>query len=62
MPVGQWLRFRVSVSPTGISWTRSDQATPSTIAVSDTTFRGGYLHIGRSSLDGSLSFRKLSVS
>lgn len=60
--VGQWMRFRVEVSAAAITWSRTDLADAAAITATDATYRGGYLHIGRSSIDGSLSFRKLTVS
>jgi glycerophosphoryl diester phosphodiesterase len=59
---GQWMRFRVEVSANGISWSRADLSAPAIISTADATYRGGYLHIGRSANNGSLSFRNLAVS
>ncbi|MET3805250.1 glycerophosphoryl diester phosphodiesterase [Nakamurella sp. UYEF19] len=58
---GQWMKFRLSVTPSDITWARTDVA-GATISASDRTVRGGYLHLGRSSTDGVLAFRGLSVS
>jgi glycerophosphoryl diester phosphodiesterase len=59
---GQWMRFRVEVAADRMTWSRTDLSSPAVITATDTAYRGGYLHIGRSSNDGSLSFRNLTVS
>lgn len=58
---GQWLKFQLEVTPTRITWSRTDVA-GATVSATDHTYRGGYLHIGRSSTDGVLAFRSLSVN
>jgi hypothetical protein len=58
---GQWMSFALRVTPTTITWSRTDTTNPA-VSVGDSTVRGGYLHIGRSSTDGELAFRSLSIS
>lgn len=58
---GQWMRFKLDVTPTTVTWARLDQAASDVIAVTDSTMRGGYLHVGRSAKDGALSIRRFSV-
>jgi hypothetical protein len=60
--LGQWMKFRLDVTPTSLTWSRTDGSQHARISVDDTFIRGGYLHIGRTSTDGSLSFRRFSVS
>ena len=55
----EWMRFRLEVTPTQLTWIRQDQ--PVQVTATDKSFRGG-LHIGRSSTDGSLAFRRLRVT
>ncbi len=57
---GQWMRFRLEVTPSRLTWSRLDR--PARISVEDKAFRGGYLHLGRASFDGSLSLRGLKVT
>ncbi|MEV6287448.1 glycerophosphodiester phosphodiesterase family protein [Kribbella sp. NPDC051770] len=57
---GRWMKFRLEVTPTKLAWSRLDK--PARITVNDTAFRGGYLHLGRGSLDGTLSLRGLKVT
>lgn len=57
---GQWMRFRLDVTPTTLTWNRLDQ--PATVTVTDKAYRGGYLHLGRASTDGSLALRGLKVT
>jgi glycerophosphoryl diester phosphodiesterase len=58
---GRWMRFRLDVTPTSLTWRRTDGLQPAQVIVSDSQVRGGYLHIGRTSTDGSLSFRRFTV-
>lgn len=62
---GQWMGFRLQVTPNTIAWTRLAAAGATgaefTVTADDGTYRGGYLHIGRSSTDGSAGFRSFSV-
>ncbi|GAB3829867.1 glycerophosphodiester phosphodiesterase [Kribbella italica] len=57
---GRWMKFRLEVTPTRLTWSRLDR--PARITVEDNAFRGGYLHLGRGSLDGTLSLRGLKVT
>jgi glycerophosphoryl diester phosphodiesterase len=57
---GRWMKFRLEVRPSQLVWSRLDR--PARITVEDNTFRGGYLHLGRGSLDGTLSLRGLKVT
>ena len=57
---GQWIDLELQVTPTSIRWSRTDVR--AAVTGSDSTVRGGYLHVGRSSPDGVLAFRSLSVS
>ena len=58
------MRTRLQVTPRRIAWTRHDTGSPASVTVSDSTWRGGYLHIGRVSTDqnASASYRNLRVS
>lgn len=58
---GGWMHFTLEVDPTRISWRLGDDHTHS-IVVDDDGSHAGYLHIGRSSSDGALSFRSLQVT
>jgi glycerophosphoryl diester phosphodiesterase len=57
---GQWIGLQLDVSPTSITWSRTDVEGVS-LTASDTRYRGGYFHLGRSSIDGVLAFRSLRV-
>jgi glycerophosphoryl diester phosphodiesterase len=57
---GEWMRFRLDVTPTTLTWSRLDQ--PTKVTVTDKAYRGGYLHLGRGSTDGSLALRGLKVT
>ncbi len=58
---GQWMHFKLDVTPSSLSFGRTD--VPGAVTTStDTSNRGGYLHIGRSSVDGAVAFRKFTVS
>lgn len=59
---GQWIGLRLDVDPEQLSWTRLDGPTPAGIMVRDRSHRGGYLHLGRSATDGSMSLRSLTVT
>jgi glycerophosphoryl diester phosphodiesterase len=61
---GGWMRLGLDVTPSRIVWTRHDTGSPASVTVSDSTWRGGYLHIGRVSTDqdASASYRNLRVS
>jgi glycerophosphoryl diester phosphodiesterase len=64
---GQWMTLRLAVFPQGISWSRLDAAAPDSgsaaqVTADDRRFRGGYLHLGRTSAEkSSVSFRSLTV-
>ncbi len=58
---GQWMAFQLTVTPTSIAWSRQDARPTTSVIGFDAGFRGGYFHIGRSSTDGSLSFRNLRL-
>jgi glycerophosphoryl diester phosphodiesterase len=55
---GVWSRLTLDVTPQVITWTRDDGTT---LQAKDSRFRGGYLHIGRSSNDGRLNLRNLAI-
>lgn len=57
---GRWVPMRVQVGPTTLTFSRVD--TGETIRADDATYRGSYMHIGRTSLDGSISLRGLQIS
>lgn len=59
---GAWMHFRVQVTPTDITWTRTDVGAPNSITVTNSVNRGGYLHLGKSSTDGVLALRNLVIS
>lgn len=65
---GQWVTLRLSVFPQGITWSRPDAAAPDSgsaaqVSAEDRRFRGGYLHLGRTSVEkSSVSFRSLTIS
>ena len=59
---GKWMGFRLHVTPNTITWTRHPAAGAEfTVTAYDVTFRGGYLHIGQSSIDGLAAFRSFSA-
>jgi len=60
--LGRWMRFRLDVTPTSLRWSRTDGSQPTQILAHDSHVRGGYIHIGRTSTDGSLSFRRFSIT
>ena len=65
---GEWVSLRLNVFPQGITWTRLDAAatdtgSPAQVSADDSRFRGGYLHLGRTSAEkSSVSFRALTVN
>ncbi|MTD13783.1 hypothetical protein GIS00_07475 [Nakamurella sp. YIM 132087] len=61
---GRWMHLRLTVTPTTITLSRTDTGVPSpvTARATDGRFRGGYLHIGRATATGVVSFRKLAIS
>jgi glycerophosphoryl diester phosphodiesterase len=66
--LGQWMILRLTVFPQGISWSRldataADSGSAAQVTADDRRFRGGYLHLGRTSAErSSVSFRALTVS
>ncbi len=60
MSAGSWARLRVEVGGGRIALSRTD--TGARVDAVDTTARGGYFHIGRSSPDGVAAFRELKVT
>jgi hypothetical protein len=59
MKPGLWSRLTLDVTPDLIRWSRDDGTA---VEVKDDRFRGGYFHIGKSSADGKLLVRNLTVS
>lgn len=59
MKPGLWSRLTLDVTPDLIRWSRDDGTA---VEVKDNRFRGGYFHIGKSSVDGKLLVRNLTVS
>jgi glycerophosphoryl diester phosphodiesterase len=57
---GEWMKFRLDVTPTTLTWNRLDQ--PAKVTVTNKAYRGGYLHLGRASTDGNLVLRGLKVT
>lgn len=60
--LGDWISLRLDVTPTTVTWSRHDGTTLATVACTDARYRGDYLHVGRSSADGSLGLRNLQIS
>lgn len=61
---GQWATLRLIVSPQALIWRRADLPGTEQVLVHDSTVRGGYVSIGRSSSDvrAALALREFSVS
>ncbi len=59
MKAGQWSQLTLDVTPTLIRWSRDGRTA---IEVEDERFRGGYIHLGKSSPDGRLLVRNLAIS
>ncbi len=57
---GQWAHLSITVAPDRITVSRTDVGV--VIEAADSTVRGGYLHLGRSSKDGVACFGTLLVS
>ncbi|GAA0623759.1 glycerophosphodiester phosphodiesterase [Kribbella sandramycini] len=55
----EWMRFRLTVTPSRLIWTRLDR--PASVVATDTSYRGGYLHLGRAAIDGRLALRSLKL-
>ena len=58
---GAWLSLRLDVTPTTLTWSRTDGTAPAAVTVDVPGRGGGYLHIGRSAEDGVLAFRRFVV-
>jgi hypothetical protein len=58
---GQWMSMQLEVTPSTLVWARLGTGDVTSVVAADARFRGGYLHIGRHSDDGSLSLRHLRV-
>jgi glycerophosphoryl diester phosphodiesterase len=58
---GEWMTFRLDVTPTTITWARLDLTEPASVTTVDTAYRGGYLHVGRASTTGSVTLRQLRI-
>ncbi|MFE5093227.1 glycerophosphodiester phosphodiesterase [Streptomyces sp. NPDC056638] len=48
--VGGWMSFTVDVTPTTVTLTRTDLGTPVVISATNSTFRGGYVHLSTGSI------------
>jgi glycerophosphoryl diester phosphodiesterase len=59
---GAWVALQLDVTPSSLTWTRNDLATPKSVTATDSTARGGYLHLGRSTPEGVAAFRTLLVT
>lgn len=62
LTAGGWISLRLQVTSTQAILTRTDGTPVSTAAWIDSTNRGGYLHIGRTSSDGVLWVRNCVVA
>lgn len=62
---GSWTNLRLHVTSTSITWSRLNDrggvVAGQIVTVNDTSYRGGYIHVGRSSVTGVMSIRALSV-
>ena len=56
------MSFRLDVTPTSLAWSRDVGGSWTTISATDRRIRGGYVHIGRSSHDGTAAFRRLTIT
>lgn len=61
---GDWMHFRIDIDPARLSFAQLTDSASSTVEALDSAFRGGYLHIGRTSSDAvsSISFRRLQLT
>jgi hypothetical protein len=59
MEAGRWTQVTLDVTPTLVRWSRDEG---SAIEIEDKRFRGGYIHLGKSSRDGRLLVRNLAIS
>ena len=55
---GRWVHLTLDVSPTHIRWSRDGTL----VQARDSRFRGGYIHLGRSSNDGRLNVRNMIIN
>lgn len=58
---GTWMTFTLTVTPTGITLQRTDDASAQ-ITTTSTTYRGGYLHIAAGSSSAAVAWRDVVVS
>ncbi|GGL94252.1 glycerophosphodiester phosphodiesterase [Nakamurella endophytica] len=56
---GGWVQLRIEVTADGVRVSRTDA--DASVSAPDTSVRGGYLHVGRSSTDGVAAFRNLRI-
>lgn len=59
---GEWMSFRLAITPTTLTWQRLDHGAQASVSAVDAQSRGGYFHLGRTSPDGALSLRRLRLS
>ena len=62
LSAGQWAHLTVQVTPTTISVTRTDGESPVEVTATDSTYRGGYLNIGKKDSDGVAQFKALTIT
>ncbi len=60
LTVGTWIPLQLDVDTEHITWTRQDSG--ATTTGKHSKYRGDYIHIGRSAIDGKISVRDLKVS
>jgi glycerophosphoryl diester phosphodiesterase len=58
---GGWMTFTVQVTATQIIWQRTDDAS-SAVTVSDTSYRGAYIHVASGSTDQPAHWRDVSIA
>lgn len=58
---GQWITFSLTVTPTSLSVIRTDEASTA-VTSTNTTYRGGYLHLAAGSSSTAVGFRDVVVS
>ena len=62
---GGWMSFTVAVTPTTITLTRTDLATPVAISATNNAYRGGYLHLSAGSISSTSTkphWRNVSIT
>lgn len=47
---GGWMSFTIQVTPTDVTLTRTDLATPVSVTAANTAYRGGYFHLSTGSI------------